>query len=671
MRTSTYLLVWMAAVALGAVAQAANYINTASGGNWNDPASWTLGSGTPGAGDTIALTGAGPITVTADAQFGAASGSSASSWNKAAPAPLLVLTNGAVLTHNSSDTLTVGANSTAYYLLGGGGGERLLNLGTIAEKNAWGGTLNLTNGVTLENRGLYKFEDIGASVTIDGSSTFLVNDGTIQAGDYAAIGARQAGATLTTHDGSTLKSMNLVLTGGGANKGLTIGVWNGQSGNGFTLTGQVAIASMTIASDTCLAFANVDMTVAFPAIVAVSGGMQIGRSLYPSSAYGLGKLTLANSTTWSFGAGVVAYGGIIDTAGYTLTLQGTNTFAQGNGSSRLVAGATGGVVNQGTLFVGPAGGTDYYGLTVSNSAPGVAFVNTGTIRLRAMGASTFGGDALSIAANTTFSNAPGAFFLGDAPGRGWYRAGVVGASASTSVFDNQGTVHVLTNALYFYDSVKIAQITGASLNGGTWKASVVPPAGAPETPPSLRLPGSNIQTIGADATVVIENGGTINTIGSALATVNGRFLVNGSSVFTNSPLTVAGTIGGSGTLKGNVTVNGGTLVPGAQDAIGTFTINGNLDMQGGCTYEWHTDGTNSDLVAMSGTLTLPSVATVTVIQASGKLPNPGVLISGFTNSLATDLSGWVINGAGPTTRARVSGNQVVLTSSKGCVLYVQ
>ncbi len=665
--------------------QAANYINTADGGNWNDPSSWTLGSGTPGAGDTIALTGAGDITVTANAEFGATSGSSASSWNKSAPTPLLVLTNGAVLTHNANDTLTIGSTSGQYHLLGGHGGERFLNLGTIAQNTAWGGVLNLTNGVTLESRGLYRYDQIASSVAISSNSTYLVNDGTIQAADFAFIGAREAGATLTTHDGATLKSMNLTLTGGGGNKGLSIGAWNGQSGNGFTLTGTVAIASMSIASDSALAWANVDMTVSFPATVSVDGAMQIGKPLY-INANGLGQLTLANSTTWNFGKGLQAYGGVIDTGGHTLTLQGTNTLPIGASappfvnSPRLLSGATGGVVNQGLLYVGPAAGADYYGLTVSNAVGGTAFVNQGTVQLRAQDASAFGGAALSIETNTTFSNGPEGVFVGAAPGKNWYRAGVVGRSAVNSVFDNQGTVHVVTNALWFYDTVKVAQISGTSLTGGTWKVSMIPPAGAPGDPPSLRLPGSNIQTIGAGATVVIENGGTINTIGSALTTVDGRFLVNGSSIFTNSPLSVAGTVGGTGALKGNLTVtNGGRIAPGSGSGlIGSLTVDGSVTIAtgGGFTLEYDSDAdpVTLDGLTITGSLTLPAAATVALTKiGTGARLDELVVATADSISAPDGLGGWTITASdGTNYKAEVQGNQLKLVfAAQGTVIAIQ
>jgi len=63
---------------------------------------------------------------------------------------------------------------------------------------------------------------------------------------------------------------------------------------------------------------------------------------------------------------------------------------------------------------------------------------------------------------------------------------------------------------------------------------------------------------------------------------------------------------------------------------------------------------------------------VTVSRAGARIPSPGVLFAGFTNTnIRTDLSQWVINGVPTSTRAKVNGNQVVLVVPNGWLISIQ
>jgi hypothetical protein len=439
---------------IAAGANAGSFINSAGGGYWDVPGSWTANLNYPGSGDTIGLSGAGTITVTNNQQFGATSGSSASTWSLANS--ILALTNGAILTHNAKDTFTIGTGAN-YYLRGSGGGERFVNLGKVVHSTAWAGPLYLTNGVTFENQGTQSFASIISSVAIDATSTLFINDGTIVATARGYIGATAPGATFTTFDGATLKGVNIVITNAATEFGLGY-YYPGGSAN--TLTGQVKIASLDIGTDASLSFANVNMTVSFPASVSVAGSLAIGRNLYSSANITTSKLILGTDTTWNFGQGVTHYAGTLDTSSHTLTLQGTNLFASGNGAT-LACDTTGRLINQGLLYIGPAAGAAYYGLTVTNRTGGVAFVNEGSMVIRCSDSGTYGGSGLTIASNTTFSNVSGGVFKTLAPPTGWPKLSVKGGDANTSVFDNQGTVQTISNTVEFL-AVTIAQISGTT-----------------------------------------------------------------------------------------------------------------------------------------------------------------------------------------------------------------
>ena len=153
-----------------------------------------------------------------------------------------------------------------------------------------------------------------------------------------------------------------------------------------------------------------------------------------------------------------------------------------------------------------------------------------------------------------------------------------------------------------------------------------------------------------------------NTYSGGTTVNNGTLLVNGS--ITGAVTIAAGsTFGGTGTVAGAVS-NYGTISPASTTTNGTLTVS-SMTMAENSTYVWNADATANDMIVVNGTLTLPSVATVTVSRATARLPNPGVLFTGFTSVNTSNLSGWVFNNALPYTRAKVVGNQVVLMLPPG------
>jgi hypothetical protein len=118
--------------------------------------------------------------------------------------------------------------------------------------------------------------------------------------------------------------------------------------------------------------------------------------------------------------------------------------------------------------------------------------------------------------------------------------------------------------------------------------------------------------------------------------------------------------------------NNGVITAGETNTVGILTLT-NLVMAGDSTYVWNYDSTTQDLINVTGTLTLPNVATVTVSKvASGTLPSPAVLFNFGTCPVAdgTTLTEWVINGAGAGARAKVSGKQVLVQISGGMIIEI-
>ena len=120
-----------------------------------------------------------------------------------------------------------------------------------------------------------------------------------------------------------------------------------------------------------------------------------------------------------------------------------------------------------------------------------------------------------------------------------------------------------------------------------------------------------------------------------------------------------------------MTVAGGGLMPGYTNSAGTLTITGNLDFQAGSTYQWQTDGTSNDLVLVTGALTLPATASVSVTNLTGgKLLSEMILFHAGGLAGATDLSAWTVTPSLYRAHRR-NNNEVYLTLARGTVFMVR
>lgn len=102
------------------------------------------------------------------------------------------------------------------------------------------------------------------------------------------------------------------------------------------------------------------------------------------------------------------------------------------------------------------------------------------------------------------------------------------------------------------------------------------------------------------------------------------------------------------------------LAPGGVGAVGALMVS-NLVLQTGAVYNWDYGNGKGDLVTVTGSLTVPTVATVSVSCASGWLPRSCVILA--TTAAVGNVSGWVVTGNGTTgSRVVAVGTTVVLTS---------
>lgn len=191
---------------------------------------------------------------------------------------------------------------------------------------------------------------------------------------------------------------------------------------------------------------------------------------------------------------------------------------------------------------------------------------------------------------------------------------------------------------------------------------------------TLTLAGSI--SVQSNSTLNVYTGGAIVISGAMTNTANltqigsGSLLINGT--VTGGVITVSsGVFGGTGVVSGTVT-NWAALTAGATNTLGTLTVK-NLVMAENSTVTWNYDSTTSDVIQVSGTLTLPTVATVNVSRVSGTWPaNPSVLFN-VTGSVqgTPSLANWVVTGdCRPGTRVFLQDNQVLIGFPRGtCVRF--
>lgn len=667
-------------------AGAAVYTNTAAGGNWDSAASWTAGSGYPGSGDTLALSGTGTITVNGNQQFGATSGSSNSSWTTFST---VAFGSGALLTHNSGDTFSYAQAGTGNFLLSGGG--TFLNLGNLQNDGSYGRLLGLRSGLTLENRGALTFNGNSTSMNIDGTSKLFNNDGTIRvtANYRGYIGATAAGAQFTTYDtaSSTLKGLALDI-GSGARLGL------GYYYNDLTqtLAGTVKIASLSMGSSASrLEFGNVNMTLATSVTDTLTGAGVLSVGGIADGTASQSTLTLGNSQTWAFAGGVSlassSTGTTLKLAGHTLTVPtslttsgGSNVYLDGGAGGRLVVPAGGSV----------AIGQGWRGLVATN---GATIENRGTFTF---GITDGNPDAISLDGTSTFSNNGGTLNV--------IRTAGIGASADGGVFTNYDSVAGVFRDLTLNITNNKSFSLGAAVIGGGYMPMDKRLDGRVSFTGLNIDPGSTLQigrysnlsfrgdftaagafTLDASSTFAVEDNVTI-AMGQGMTWGSATIATNGHTVTLTSNVTHTG--GGDNTVSGNGSagrlINHGAYASNVEwrglnltgsvvfENCGSFTHtrrdDATINVAAGSTFE----------NTASGTVTLsPGGGNNSYVTGAGSFDNVGTLtagsgtvhvnITGLPQFSGSTLTGgtWKATGAGTLLNVKYAGRVNVATIGTG------
>ncbi|MEI6647472.1 MAG: autotransporter-associated beta strand repeat-containing protein [bacterium] len=184
---------------------------------------------------------------------------------------------------------------------------------------------------------------------------------------------------------------------------------------------------------------------------------------------------------------------------------------------------------------------------------------------------------------------------------------------------------------------------------------------------TMALPG-NLTLDSSTNTMTIV--GNISGSGNLTKTGTGGLLIYGAKTGTGALTVSAGYLGGTNVWAGTVT-NLAVITAGDTNTVGSLTVS-NLVLAADSTFLWNYDNTNSDVINVTGTLTLPAVATVQVSRVSGKLPSLATLAT--YNSLAgnSNLQGWKVVGDSvqPRTYVRINNKQVQLVSPTGTLISI-
>jgi len=494
--------------------------------------------------------------------------------------------------------------------------------GTITVNNA--GTIKTTNGgqgidfdaittpgatVRINNLAGGVIQTFGADGIRSGQGSVIDNAGTIFAD--GVLDDSNDGIDMQAHTATVINEATGVISGERhgitSSTGLTVtnfGSITGRNGSGVGSDGTGTVVNFgTITGAYNGVSANGDgdgVDIDFIANITNSGVIQ------GTGAAGVDKGGNPNSSE-----GIAIGGGtVVNNAGALVSGQGNGILVD-DGSGGAAAGATT-ITNAGTIR-----GVTGAGITLVGNFNDT-IVNSGTIS---------GGNGVAIsmgAGNDQLTLLPGSTIIGSVDG-----------GAGTDQVTLAGTTYGSFAGATNFEHLDVASgnwtLTGAS----TFANGTSIDAGASLTGPAAVLTGSIV-----DNGALIVNQSTDGTLAASLAgtglleKTGAGVLTVGSQSFTGRTDVIDGTLLLNGTLSSAVTVEqgaklagtgqiasatigaGGTIAP----SVGTLAIAGNFTQQGGSTYAATIlPGAISSRIAVGGTATIGSAATITVARGAGDL----------------------------------------------------
>lgn len=555
-------------------------------------------------------------------------------------------------------------------------GGTLTGVGNLTKSGA--GTVVLTGdntytGGTILHEGTLK---VGSSGAINSAGVISFTGGTLQYGsanqtDYSGRFSQDANQafSIDTNGQAVTFATSLISTGGTLTKKgsgtLTLATSNKHSGGTFLEGGTLIVGdnnalddgSVTMAGGTTLSSnhnsRSIDNTIIVNGHVAFGGS---DLELRGAVDLGGGTRSLSIDNNLTRVQGDISNGGLTKTGSGTLALEGNNTYTGGTviaaGTLRVFSGNalmdTGSVTVQGgtldlrnnetvgTVRLASGNITGSYTLT-SNSA---FDVESGHIAANLAGNAALTKTTTGVVTLSGTNNTYAGDTLVQA---GVLRLGAVGALSPNTTLNVSPGARFEANG----HAAAFAQLNGTGdIDVGTGGLTVSPSSGTNAFAGRLIGSGGLIKT-GAGT---LELSGT-HTFTGATRIDAGRLRLNGSAAGSAFRVNDGGILSGSGTLGSLTIASGGTLAPG--NSPGTLNA-GNTVWESGGNFDFEIDnatgssGSNWDLLAISGTLTINALAA-----------NP------FTVDIDTLLSGQDTAGAMANFDANRSQEWIFVTTTEG------
>jgi autotransporter-associated beta strand protein len=312
----------------------------------------------------------------------------------------------------------------------------------------------------------------------------------------------------------------------------------------------------------------------------------------------------------------------------TLTLTGTNSFANTTISAGTIALSGAGSLGNSLVTLGTTGTIatlDISGTSAGATIQGLVGNSSGVVTLGSQTLTSSAGSSANIfygaingSGGLTVSG--GMQVLGGGNG---YTGVTTVNNGGMLIMEGNGTIATSSKVVdngYFDISTTLGGTSIKSLAGTDSTALVGLGNNTLTITAANDSFAGNISGLGGNGGLTLT-GGTQTLTGSigytGATTINGGTLVVNSSIASSSGTTVntGGTLAGIGNV-GNVAITGGTLAPGSGTPGSSLTVNGVLGFTAASTYAVNINPTTSSFAHVTGTATLGG-ATVNAIYASG------------------------------------------------------
>lgn len=497
-----------------------------------------------------------------------------------------------------------------------------------------GSSLSTDTGTTLTASGSIGGDTLvktgEGTLVLDGTNTYtggtVIEQGTLQVGSDAALGAAAGGLTLqggTLHTTADIASArDLSLAGGdiAVDADTTFATSGGVAGaGGLVKNGEGTLEIDGVASHTSGTTVNEGTLVLTGNNTYTGGTMLNGGTLQVGSDANLGAAS----------GGLVFNGGALHATGNVtgnrvLTLDADAQIQTDAGASFATAGVVsgaGGIVKSGEGTLVLSGTNTYEGDTTLDEgtleisadanlgAPGSSLVfNGGTLHTTANLASQ---RAINLAQSAVFATDAGTVFssTGTVSGDGGLVKNGAGTLALGGALSHAGGTTVNDGTLVL--SGKNSYTGGTQLNGGT--LSIASDDNLGDAANAVTFNGGNLTTTGSFSTarglVVTDAGGSLTTAAGTTFTQTGTISGTGSLTKLGDGLFV---VSGANTFTGNTYIEGGTVRIDNGSSLGF----GDIYLQGGTLQTFATLGTGQNVLVSGSSGVNVTGNTTTVLSGN-------------------------------------------------------